>query len=74
MAFAKGNEVNFSSLIRVPISWMNVTPDLQLNKELFGSDFKWGVATAAFQIEGTHEADGKGLSIWDVFTAKKGYN
>lgn len=51
---------------------MNVTPDLQLNKELFGNDFKWGVATAAFQIEGSHEADGKGLSIWDVFTAKKG--
>jgi len=51
---------------------MDVTHDLQLNKELFGNDFKWGVATAAFQIEGSHEADGKGLSIWDVFTAKKG--
>jgi beta-glucosidase len=51
---------------------MNVPRDLQLTKELFGSDFKWGVATAAFQIEGSHQADGKGLSIWDVFTAKKG--
>ncbi|RDI06942.1 GH1 family beta-glucosidase [Flavobacterium sp. AG291] len=44
------------------------TPD----KSLFGDDFLWGVSTAAFQIEGSHDADGKGLSIWDVFTAKKG--
>jgi beta-glucosidase len=51
---------------------MNAPDDFTLNKDLFGSDFKWGIATAAFQIEGSHEADGKGPSIWDVFTAKKG--
>ena len=43
----------------------------QLNKELFGKDFKWGVSTAAFQIEGACDADGKGISIWDTFTTKK---
>lgn len=44
----------------------------RFNKKLFGDDFVWGVATAAVQIEGGHDADGKGPSIWDVFTAKKG--
>ncbi|MES2484934.1 MAG: GH1 family beta-glucosidase [Bacteroidota bacterium] len=43
-----------------------------LNRGLFGNDFKWGVSTAAFQIEGNHDTDGKGHSIWDVFTAQKG--
>ncbi|RYD84717.1 MAG: glycosyl hydrolase family protein, partial [Sphingobacteriales bacterium] len=46
--------------------------DTPLSKQLFGDDFKWGVATAAFQTEGAHDADGKGPSIWDVFTAQKG--
>lgn len=30
----------------------------------------WGVATAAAQTEGAYRTDGKGLSIWDVFTRK----
>lgn len=37
----------------------------------FGPDFHWGVSTAAYQIEGAHEADGKGPSIWDTFSLKK---
>ncbi len=34
----------------------------------FGSDFIWGAATAAYQIEGAHNLDGRGPSIWDTFT------
>lgn len=37
----------------------------------FGDSFIWGVATAAYQIEGAHNVDGKGPSIWDTFVQKK---
>jgi len=38
----------------------------------FGKDFLWGAATAAYQVEGAAGEDGRGLSIWDVFSRKKG--
>lgn len=38
----------------------------------FGADFTWGVATAAYQIEGSPHADGKGPSIWDTFSHRPG--
>ena len=31
----------------------------------FRNDFIWGTATAAFQIEGAWNEDGKSPSIWD---------
>jgi beta-glucosidase len=38
----------------------------------FGGNFHWGVAGSAFQYEGAPFLDGKGLSIWDTFSKKKG--
>lgn len=38
----------------------------------FPSDFLWGSATAAYQIEGAHEQDGRGPSWWDDFSHAKG--
>jgi 6-phospho-beta-glucosidase len=34
----------------------------------FPSDFLWGAASAAYQVEGAHDVDGKGTSIWDVYS------
>jgi beta-glucosidase len=38
----------------------------------FPSDFLWGAATAAYQVEGAAAEDGRGASIWDTFCLKPG--
>ncbi len=38
----------------------------------FGKDFTWGIAMAAAQNEGAYTEGGRGLSIWDVFSRKRG--
>lgn len=38
----------------------------------FPKDFRWGVATAAYQIEGAVKEDGRGQTNWDVFSHTPG--
>src|SRR5690348_8052788 len=38
----------------------------------FPSNFVWGAASASYQIEGGAFEDGRGLSVWDVFSLTKG--
>lgn len=48
------------------------TDEPVLKRSDFGTDFHWGVSTAAYQVEGAYNIGGKGLSVWDVFANTKG--
>ncbi len=48
----------------------NVTP--QGEALAFPAGFIWGAATAAYQIEGATDADGRGPSVWDTFSRTPG--
>ena len=41
---------------------------------MFRDDFVWGVASSAYQIEGTDPDDGRGRNIWDTFIEQGGTN
>ncbi|MBC7940311.1 MAG: beta-glucosidase [Chitinophagaceae bacterium] len=44
----------------------------QARRRTFASDFVWGFAAAAPQIEGAAFEDGKGASVWDTFSRQPG--
>jgi beta-glucosidase len=61
-----------AALAALPKTLQAFSTGTEFSKHDFGKDFKWGVATAAYQIEGAHNVDGKGPSIWDTFSHTKG--
>ena len=55
---------------------MLLEQEVTISRTQFPSDFVWGAATAAYQIEGAVDQDGRKPSIWDTFsrTPGKTYN
>ncbi len=45
---------------------------LEGSQTIFPAEFQWGVATAAYQIEGAAHEEGRGPSIWDDFSHTPG--
>lgn len=65
--------VSASAFALVRPSWLTAVHDPKpLTAADFGKDFLWGTATAAYQIEGAWNKDGKGPSIWDDFSHRRG--
>lgn len=51
---------------------MLIEKEQKLVRRAFPLDFAWGAATAAYQIEGAANEDGRGPSIWDTFSHTPG--
>ena len=40
---------------------------------MFDDKFVWGVASSAYQVEGTDPDDGRGKTVWDTFRRRDAF-
>src|SRR5699024_10468072 len=59
--------VSSSTRTPVPFTPSAPLPDPKPGAVQFPAGFSWGVATAAYQVEGAAAEDGRRDSIWDTF-------
>ena len=57
---------------RLAPAFFPASAPLPFSRADFGPDFHWGAACAAYQVEGAWQEQGKGPSIWDDFTRRRG--
>lgn len=59
---------SFGAIDRENKTHAGPSSNVEINRGSFPASFIFGVASSAYQCEGAAEADGKGLSNWDIFT------
>jgi len=69
--FATGAAVTAAALAAQALPKLALAQPAQSGRQ-FPSGFVWGCATAAYQIEGGAKDDGRGPSVWDVFSHTPG--